>query len=84
MFETERLILRPLYEDDYKAWATAYAQALPAQSPFDDSPLPAERLTEDCFKALLWSDWEAFEAGWSFNFYALHKKTGALVRASQV
>ena len=84
MFETDRLILRPLYEDDYEAWATAYAQALPVQNAFDASLLPHAHLTEDHFRALLWSDWHAFDAGWSFNFYAFYKKTGALLGASQV
>jgi [ribosomal protein S5]-alanine N-acetyltransferase len=84
MFETERLTLRPLYEADYEAWAAGHAQASPNQGLFDGSFLPKERLTEDCFRSLLWSDWQAFEAGWSFNFYAFHKDTGAFIGASQI
>lgn len=84
MFETARLSFRPLYEADYKAWVTAHTQALSAQSPFDASPKSFEQLTEDCFRSLLWSDWHAFDAGWSFNFYAFHKITGALIGASQI
>lgn len=84
MFETERLILRPLYEGDYKAWVNGYTQALPRQGPFDASVLSTEELSEACFRNLLWSDWHAFEAGWSFNFYAFRKETGVFVGASQV
>ncbi len=84
MFETDRLILRPLYEADYEAWVSGYAQALPAQGPFDSAPLSEAQLTEDCYKSLLWSDWQAFEAGWSFNFYAFRKDAGDFIGASQV
>ena len=74
VFETERLILRPLGKSDYDTWFNAYVNAKSKQSPWDDGPRSAKKCTIRRFHLVVkrhrelakkddWYFWGLFEKG---------------------
>jgi RimJ/RimL family protein N-acetyltransferase len=74
VFETERLVLRPLRKSDYQTWFNANVNAKPKQSPWDDGPRSAKTCTIRRFNYIVkkhrelakkddWYFWGLFEKG---------------------
>lgn len=47
--ETERLVMRPLREEDYKQWLEGFHNKLPSQNKYDDDKTDMSECTQEAF-----------------------------------
>lgn len=47
--ETERLVMRPLREEDYKQWLEGFHNKLPSQNKYDDDKTDMSEWTQEAF-----------------------------------
>jgi len=77
--KTKRLILRPLENQDFKAWQTANFNKLPAQNKWDEGHLPDKDFTKANFKKLLKEQSEQRKADQYYYLGVFGRKTKALI-----
>ncbi|MBM7645658.1 hypothetical protein JOD45_001876 [Scopulibacillus daqui] len=49
VLETERLIIRPLQENDYRQWLEGFNNKLPSKHKYDDNKIDTSKWTRETF-----------------------------------
>ena len=61
-FTTQRLIIRPLEENDYETWLRGFVNRKPSQFKYDKGQVDMSESTEPWFAALIVRQQQAIEA----------------------
>ncbi len=76
--ETERLIIRPAGEEDYRRYVDGFANCGPMKNRFDEQ-FDASEMTEDWFRALLTRRAKEARDDYAYKFMVIRKSDGVSV-----